>query len=314
MIFSRFFGNEKINDIKQWYGEKRFSESYIKKFQKVVKTKEDGIVGKKTIRSVYAWQAKNQLAQDGKFGEICANKAGITEEKAPSSQARPATRNNSVTTGATGATTATGATRGGERKAASSGKGINPKPGFQKQTDYPVSPYVSKSDYNAMKKAVNGAPYASWNIEKDPKLRPLYRSAMNRNRGKSTIASSGCGVTSLANLKGTSPLKIAEMSMKSGQRVYGAGTAPGLFSANGGRATGQGAKAASDALNQVAAGKYLICSMGKGNWCRGSGHFILVYGFDGSHVYVSDPNSHKPGRAKATKELFKQSYKYGFLF
>lgn len=313
MIFSRFFGNGKINDIKQWYGEKRFSESYIKKFQKVVKTKEDGIVGKKTIQSVYAWQAKNQLVQDGKFGEVCANKAGITEDGSKAKQRtphdRPATRNTSVTTGATGAP------RGGERQSATSGKGINSKPGFQKQTDYPVSPYVSRSDYDKMKKAVNGAPYASWNIAKDPKLSPLYRSAVRSNKGgKSTIASSGCGVTSLANLKGTSPLKIAEMSMKSGQRVYGAGTAPGLFSSNGGRATGQGSKAASEALNQVAAGKYLICSMGKGNWCRGSGHFILVYGFDGAHVYVSDPNSHKPGRAKATKELFKQSYKYGFLF
>ena len=186
--------------------------------------------------------------------------------------------------------------------------GINPKPGFQKQYNYKVLPYVSKTDYNKMKAAMGSTKYASWNIEKAP-LSDMYKKAYKSNGGKTTIASSGCGVTSFANVKGISVTEAAEYAMKNGHRIYGSGTAAALFANNGGKSAGS----AKNALNEVAKGKYLVASMGPGNWTRG-GHFILVYGYSNNKVYVSDPASSKSTRAVGTKKQFTDSYKYGYLF
>ena len=60
---------KKQEDAKRWYSKQNFSSAYIKKFQRVVGTKDDGIVGKNTINSVISWQSKNKLASDGKFGK-----------------------------------------------------------------------------------------------------------------------------------------------------------------------------------------------------------------------------------------------------
>lgn len=290
-------GSFKVNDntkkqesAKYWYSKQNFSSSYIKKFQRVVGTKDDGIVGKNTINSVITWQSKNKLDSDGKFGKASARKAGIEYESKRSSKHTESAKIKSAST-----------------KSSISG-GINPKPGFQKQYNYKVLPYVSKTDYNKMKTAMGNTKYASWNIEKAP-LSDIYKKAYKSNGGKTTIASSGCGVTSFANVKGISVTEAAEHSMRNGYRVYGSGTAAALFANNGGKSAGN----AKNALNEVAKGKYLVASMGPGNWTRG-GHFILVYGYSDDKVYVSDPASSKSTRAIGTKKQFTDSYKYGYLF
>lgn len=281
--------SRKQEDAKHWYVKQNFSSSYIKKFQRVVGTKDDGIVGKNTINSVISWQSKNKLDSDGKFGKASARKAGIDYDS--KSDSKVAKKSQSVK-----------ATKSG------SSNGINPKPGFQKQYNYKVLPYVSKTDYYKMKDAMGSTKYASWNIEKEPLL-DLYKSARKSNGGKTTISSSGCGVTSFANVKGISVTEAAEYSMKNGHRIYGKGTAAALFASNGGKSAGS----AKNALNEVAKGKYLVASMGPGNWTRG-GHFILVYGYSDDKVYVSDPASDKSTRAVGTKKQFVDSYKYGYLF
>ena len=159
-----------------------------------------------------------------------------------------------------------------------------------------------------MKAAMGSTKYASWNIEKAP-LSDMYKKAYKSNGGKTTIASSGCGVTSFANVKGISVTDAAEYAMKNGHRIYGSGTAAALFANNGGKSAGS----AKNALNEVAKGRYLVASMGPGNWTRG-GHFILVYGYSDDKVYVSDPASSKSTRAIGTKKQFTDSYKYGYLF
>lgn len=282
---------KKHEDAKRWYSKQNFSSAYIKKFQRVVGTKDDGIVGKNTINSVISWQSNNKLDSDGKFGKASARKAGIEYESKRNSNHTESAKVNSAST-----------------KSSISKGGINPKPGFQKQYNYKVLPYVSKTDYNKMKAAMGSTKYASWNIEKAP-LSDMYKKAYKSNGGKTTIASSGCGVTSFANVKGISVTDAAEYAMKNGHRIYGSGTAAALFANNGGKSAGN----AKNALNEVAKGKYLVASMGPGNWTRG-GHFILVYGYSDDKVYVSDPASSKSTRAIGTKKQFTDSYKYGYLF
>lgn len=280
--------SKSVKEIKSWYDRKNYTNKCVKQLQTTVGTDPDGIVGSNTINSVYTWQIKNNLSKDGKFGKECAIKSGIELQSNTDNKEQ---------------------TNKEQAAAAPSGKGINPKPGFYKQYNYKVSPYVSKSDYNKMKNAMNGAAYSTWDITSDA-LKSLYNGAYKTNGGKTTIASSGCGVTSYANLKGITPTDAAEMSMKSDCRVYGKGTAAAFFSNNGGKAS----YSASDTLNQVASGKYAICSMGTGNWTSGDGHFVLVYGFDGSKVHISDPASTRAERQTGDKKLFINQMKYAYLF
>lgn len=284
---SASFSDKEIGEIKAWYGKKNYSKSVIKSIQQTVGTTADGIIGKNTINAIAAWQRKEGLTADGKFGAGCAAHAGVQLSSGGGSSNAGGSQDIVVP----------------------EGQGINPAPLFQKQLDYPNTPYVNKADYLKMKSAMGDTPYSQWKVS-DPKISKLYATARANNGGASTIKSSGCGVTSLANVKKITPTESAEMSMKSGCRIYKKGTAASFMENNGGASAGS----AINALKAVANGKYLVCSMGKGNWCGGDGHFILVYGFDGANVYVSDPYSYNAGRAKAAKSLFTASYKYGYLF
>ena len=241
-------------------------------------------MGNNTINSVISWQSKYGLESDGKFGQSCAAKAGIQYNERP---ANYASQNNAPT-----------------------GKGINPKPRFQKQYDYKTLPYVEQRHYNEMKSAMGGTNFASWNINSS-KISGIYNKAYRANgHSKTTISSSGCGAASYANVKGISIPEAAKLSMEENCRVYNSGTSGRLFSNHGGTAA---SKDANTALNSVANGKYLVASMGPGNWTS-YGHFILVYGFANNSVYVSDPASSKQHRAVGTKKQFVDSYKYGYLF
>ena len=263
---------------------KKNNQSICKKIQNLVGATPDNAFGPKTVQAIANWQATKGLDPDGKFGPQSAAKAGITIP-APSASAP---------------------------EYIPAGGGINPQPGFDKQYNYKTSPYVSKAHYNEMKKAMGDVAYSKWNIN-DKKISGIYAKAKKANSGdNTTISSSGCGVTAYANLKKISPKTSAEMAMKGGYRAYNSGTARGFFTSNG----GSEASSASSALKSVANGKYAICSMNNANgnyWTKG-GHFILVYGYDGTYVYVSDSASSADKRAKAKKKYFTDAFKYGFLF
>ena len=145
--------SQKRAEAKRWYDRKKFSSTYIKSFQKVVGTSADGIVGNNTIDSVISWQSKYGLESDGKFGQSCAAKAGIQYNERP---ANYASQNNAPT-----------------------GKGINPKPRFQKQYDYKTLPYVEQRHYNEMKSAMGGTNFASWDINSS-KFRAYIKELVQR--------------------------------------------------------------------------------------------------------------------------------------
>ena len=286
-------GAKETQEIINWNKGRNYTEDYIKAFQKVIETKDDGGIGTNTVNAIRHYQEKNGLGQDGKWGKECADHAKL-----------PRKYNSGSASGGAG----------GGSSATPSGAGINPAPTFYKQGGFKESPYVRKDHYNQMKQKMGSTPYAQWKIS-DPKIKQIYATAKKINGGNSTISSSGCGATAFGNLKGMTPTAAAEVAMEAGGRYYG-GTYPEFFEKKGGAATGWGKENAEKALAAVAQGKYLICSMNNNNnnyWTKG-GHFILVYGYDGTYVYVSDSGSSAAHRQKARKNMFTTAYKYGYLF
>ena len=124
----------------------------------------------------------------------------------------------------------------------------------------------------------------------------------NYSYGRSgTIASSGCGPTSLAmvivGLTGdinVNPKVVADWSYANGHRVEGVGTAWSLFPA-GARKWGFQCEELSISAAQFSQrlrnGKIIIASMGVGHFTR-SGHFIVLRGItESGKILVNDPNS-----------------------
>ena len=302
---------QKESDAITWYTTKGFDAELIKRIQAVVGTEQTGTMDATSVQAVATWQKKQGYTGknvDGKFGSGSAGKSG-DKQLAADIDALFGKK----------ASESSGSTTDSETTVIPDGKGINPKPGFDKQTNYPNSPYVETADYNAMKAAMGDTPYAQWDIN-DSRISSLYAAAKQKNKtkstdsGNSTISSSGCGVTSLANLKGISPTEAAEVSMQNGCRVYNAGTSGTLYTKYNGSRVEKGS--AQSALDSVANGQYLISSMAGCVWHKSAngGHFILVYGYDGSNVYVSDPASNANNRAVNVKSEFIKGFKYGYLF
>ena len=116
-----------------------------------------------------------------------------------------------------------------------------------------------------------------------------------------TIASSGCGPTSLAmvivGLTGdtsVNPKIVADWSVQNGHRVEGVGSAWSLMTA-GGRHWGLTVETlsvrASDISAALRAGKPIIMSMTPGHFTNG-GHFIVLRGItESGKILVNDPAS-----------------------
>jgi len=276
-----------------WYETKGFSADLIKRIQAAIGADETGKMDPEGVQAVGKWQASLGITGDGLDGRFGVGSAQRIGDKELEADIR-ALSNNKTTVG--------------------SGEGINPAPGFKKQTNYPDSPYVAKVHYDEMKKAMGDTPCSKWNVH-DKKISGIYSRARSSNgHSDSTIKSSGCGVTSFANLKNLEPTAVAEQAMQAGARLYNSGTDGSFFTSNGGKYE----SSAQAALNEVAKGNYLICSMGKGHWChstsKNAGHYILVYGYANNKVYVSDPNSDNQARAEATADKFLSTFKRGYLF
>lgn len=146
-----------------------------------------------------------------------------------------------------------------------------------------------------------------------------------------TIKSSGCGPTCAAIViqtlrpgKTVTPVTTADWSMKHGYKALNQGTyytyfepqfkAYGLVCGQLNNSSVYGKTEATvhkKAKAALLAGDILIACMGKGRWTS-SGHFIVVYGFDGTYVYISDPASTAANRAKAKWVDFAKEVKYYF--
>lgn len=117
--------------------------------------------------------------------------------------------------------------------------------------------------------------------------------------GDSCIGLAGCGPTCLSMIlyyltrdETLTPDRIAAYSMENGYYVNGTGTAwvlmedfPAIYDikVTEPRMTERTIKAELDK------GNILICAMGQGDFTV-SGHFIVIYGYDDSGLWINDPN------------------------
>lgn len=151
---------------------------------------------------------------------------------------------------------------------------------------------------------------------------------------KTTISSSGCGVTCSAMVinslfdKNIYPHDTAWYSMQTGGKAYKQGTYYSYFAnhfkiygltctqlnyANDYKKTTAStlsnvAKSAIDGLNK---GKWLICAMGKGKWTN-SGHFVLAYKYANGRIFIHDPNTTKKELSETSANTFFSEVKYCF--
>ena len=143
----------------------------------------------------------------------------------------------------------------------------------------------------------------------------------NHGDKEQTMANSGCGPTSMADIVYTmkdntiTPYTLAELAMKWGDRTYNCGTdwkffKPDIaeyyqFSKVIKTATLANMKACLDA------GGYAVCSMAPGYWTS-FGHFITAWKYDDTYIYANDPNS--TTRKKQKTADFKAQCKQYFCF
>lgn len=115
-----------------------------------------------------------------------------------------------------------------------------------------------------------------------------------------TIASSGCGPTSMAMVltavtgEEVTPVEAANWSLEHGHRVQGNGTAWSFFDAIAdeyGVECEQMGVSRDNIVSNLSDGKYVIMSMGPGHFTKG-GHFIVLTGItEDGQITVADPNS-----------------------
>ena len=125
--------------------------------------------------------------------------------------------------------------------------------------------------------------------------------------GDMNIGLSGCGPTCLSMAlyaltrdEGEMPGRIAKYAMDNGYYVQGTGTAWALMTAYP-RLRGVNVRemqmdesALKTALDR---NQILICAMGPGDFTL-SGHFVVIYGYDGQGFFVNDPNCIARSRQK----------------
>lgn len=115
-----------------------------------------------------------------------------------------------------------------------------------------------------------------------------------------TIASSGCGPTSMAMVltyltgEQITPVETAAYSLQHGYRIQGSGTTAALFPAMA-KEYGLNCVAQSptpqNIIQSLSEGKIIIAHMGKGTFTNG-GHYIVLKGLDANgRVIVADPAS-----------------------
>ncbi len=122
--------------------------------------------------------------------------------------------------------------------------------------------------------------------------------------GMGTMKSSACGptcfsmvVTGLTNISNASPPMIATYSMNHNYYVRGVGTSHQLF-LNGAAEFGLFCQEISNNEAEMKAhldnGEMLVLSVHYGNFTHsGSGHFIVIYGYNNNGFMVNDPGSYE---------------------
>ena len=149
----------------------------------------------------------------------------------------------------------------------------------------------------------------------------LYTQNNNYSQNQ-TIKSSGCGITSMADIIATwwdskiTPKETAAEAVAKGYRTKNSGTDPGYFKfcakKYGASKYVAGASIAT-ALSCIADGGLVICNVGPGVWTK-NGHYIVWWKCDGTNVYINDPASAASARAKNKLETLKKQTKGYYCF
>lgn len=172
-----------------------------------------------------------------------------------------------------------------------------------------------------------------WYLQTDKKWKNKWYRV---RRESSTIGNAGCGPTTMAmvvaSLKNekVTPVTACKWSRSKGYKAYLSGTKDGFFKKYGKKygitvkqtyygdlrytKKSRAKKYHNAAKNAVKKGNWVIVLAGKGNWTRGSGHFILWYKTEGDYAYIRDSNSTSSKRAKAkVSTLQKQAKRYWII-
>lgn len=152
----------------------------------------------------------------------------------------------------------------------------------------------------------------------------------NHNDAKQTMASSGCGPTSMADIvaqwwdKDITPYDLAKLSVMWGTRTYDSGTSSTFFRriADKYNASKYITSSSIDTVIKcLEAGGYVIVCFGPGSkgtagyqkWTKG-GHYCCIWKWDGKYFYINDPASSSSARAKGTREEVQNTRKGFYLF
>ena len=145
----------------------------------------------------------------------------------------------------------------------------------------------------------------------------VYTSCGNK---KQTIANSGCGPTSMADIQATwvdakiTPVEMCDYAVKHGYRTKSNGTAWEFFKsiANAYGYTGfVQTKSMATARAAIKNGAFVVASMGPGYWTSG-GHYMCLWKTDDTYMYANDPASKT--RKKQKLAAFEEQRKQFFIF
>ena len=145
----------------------------------------------------------------------------------------------------------------------------------------------------------------------------VYTSTNNK---KQTIANSGCGPTSMADIMATwidaalTPVEMCDYAVKHGYRTKNSGTAWGFFQSIAKAYGFTGfvqTKSMATARAAIKNGAFVVASMGPGYWTS-EGHDICLWKTDDTYMYANDPASKK--RKKQKLAAFENERKQFFIF
>jgi len=145
----------------------------------------------------------------------------------------------------------------------------------------------------------------------------VYTSCGNK---KQTIANSGCGPTSMADImatwvdKAVTPVEMCAYAVKHGFRTKSSGTAWGFFKSIAAAYGFTGfiqTKSMATARAAIKNGAFVVASMGPGYWTSG-GHYICLWKTDATYMYANDPASKT--RKKQKLAAFEEQRKQFFIF
>lgn len=145
----------------------------------------------------------------------------------------------------------------------------------------------------------------------------VYTSCGNKSQ---TIANSGCGPTSMADIMATwkdskiTPVEMCSYAVKNGFRTRSSGTAWAFFKSIAnkyGFSKFVQTKAMATAREALKNGALVVASMGPGYWTKG-GHYICLWKTDDTYMYANDPASKT--RKKQKLKAFEEQRKQFFIF